>query len=147
MVQTSTSSAPRQEALLSAIVPTPGAVGWLLDSTVARELIQDGAKVRIKTAHSEDSGTILHPHQVEIEDSTRVIFSAPGRAFAPGRRLAEVTSRVVTTPDSSDTFEAISVTIFGPNRSLFHRERLFDGPVRNREEALSILNEHFKKDV
>lgn len=145
MIQTQEMRRSEQVKNPSLPVSVPGQVGWLFDSDIAQSLIQSGAKVRVKVCHSENQGTLFHPHQAEITDVTRIIFSDPSKGISPGRRLAEIKVSVVTTGESDEAFEAIHLTVFGPHRSLFHRERLFDGSVSSRREAISILNEHLKK--
>jgi len=116
---------------------SPGSVGWFLDDSYVRDLIRDGIKVRVKTSHSERGGG---DHETETTDTTRVILSLPG-GLLPGRRLAELTSSIIDVPSLIEVVEALHLTVFGPNRQAFHRERLFDGGVENRADALEKLRE------
>lgn len=131
---------PRIDAPSTLSMPKVGSLGAIIDSDVVRSLIQEGAKIRIKSSSSEEGGGLFDSHALERVRDIRLILSTRGRGLIPGRRLAEVRSVTVDAEGLDDSIETLKVTVYGPNRTLLGRERLFDGKVESWAEALQKLN-------
>ena len=116
------------------IISSPGTVGWVLSDRTMNALIDEGVKIRVKSER-------LHRDGTDTSKTKRLIMSLPGRGISPGRRLAEVRVTMIDSPELSEQMEALSLTVYGPNKKAFHRERLFDGSVASREELLGKLQE------
>ena len=110
-----------------------GPVGWVVESEQIRDLLAKGCKVRIKNAtYAEGENT-----SKEDQTYTKVMVYLPRKNVHSGRRLIEVSCRLVSGSFKNDVpTERLRVTVFGPNRTLTTRERIFDDYVANRVEAL-----------
>lgn len=118
-------------------------VGWLFDNSFVQGLISAGAHVRVKRSHED----IHRSNEVGTVDTTRVIISTPGKMIIPGRRLAEVSCERIDISCLEEPVNSIHLTIYGPDKKFFHRERLFDGPVRSQEEATRLLSELLREQI
>ncbi len=117
----------------------PGDVSWVTADSVVDQMVNEGVRVRIKVDKPQfrKRGGVV----CEESQSKRCILSLAGGGLRPGRRIAEVQARVVDSPDLIEQMEILNVTVWGVNRSLLGRERLFDGNVSTRDDALTVLQE------
>ncbi|MCB0331858.1 MAG: hypothetical protein KDD55_00095 [Bdellovibrionales bacterium] len=119
----------------------PGDVSWVTADPVIDQMINEGVGVKVRIKVDKPQSRKRGGEVCEESQTKRCIFSLEGKGLKPGRRIAEVQSMMVDAPGLTDPMEVVKVTVWGKGRSLFGRERLSDGQVQTREEALKTLRE------